>query len=189
MARYNYEGHDKLGQPVKGFVDAENEALAAQTIRQERGHYAREISLGEVRTLYEKPAVGGVILRNDGGTGEAAPPEGKEEYGETHEERNGQLVKEGDVEAPQTSSGESPRTRTEVLRAGLEGISEVLRQVQEWKAAYRTSAENKTPLPQGVPAVGGKTWDCYDKHFESIAEHLFKEVARQALATPSPPPR
>jgi hypothetical protein len=182
--RYNYEGHDKLGQPVKGFVDAENEAIAAQTIRQERGHYAREISLGEVRTLYENPAVGGVTLRDDDkGTAEAAEPHPEEK--ETSEER---LVKEGNVETPQTSSGD-PRTRTEVLRAGLEGISEVLRQVQEWKAAYRTSAENKTPLPQGVPAVGGKTWDCYDKHFESIAEHLFKEVARQALATPSPLPR
>jgi len=58
----------------------------------------------------------------------------------------------------------------------------VLRQLNEWKAAYRTSAENKAPLPPGVPEVGGKTWECYEKHFDAIAEHLFKQACVRAWA-------
>jgi len=65
MTTFNYEGHDKLGQPVTGSVDAESEARAAQVIRQERGHYAREISLGEVRTMYERPAIGAPVAKEE----------------------------------------------------------------------------------------------------------------------------
>jgi hypothetical protein len=158
MTKFNYEGHDKLGQPVTGFVEADSEAKAAQIIRQERGHYAREISTDDIKPIYERPAVGAVVQREP--EEETVPPDV--------------------VEQPPVAA--DPNLLQKTLKEDIEAISEVLRQLNEWKLAYRTSSEGKLPLPPGVPAVGGKTWECYEKHFDEIAKHLFKLAASRGFA-------
>jgi len=63
---FQYEGHTKLGQPVIGQVEADSEADAARVIREDRGHYARELKTTPVEARYEFPAVGGVSPLPDG---------------------------------------------------------------------------------------------------------------------------
>jgi hypothetical protein len=156
MTKFNYEGHDKLGQPVTGFVEADSEAKAAQIIRQERGHYAREISIDDVKPIYERPAVGAVIQR-------------EEEVAE-------ETIPEDVVQKPV-----NPNQWQKSLKEDIEAIADVFRQLNEWKLEYQMSSNNGNSLPPGVPAVGGKTWECYEKHFDAIAQHLFQQAAWRAV--------
>jgi hypothetical protein len=197
--KYYYEGHDKFGQIVHDSIEAESEEKAAQAIRNERKHYAREISPDPVKPKYEKPAIG---VMEEAATGEEAPKEAPEE---TPEE-----TPEPSVEAPEAKkpvcgkhgghhcrSQATPGEPGEALKRDLEGISVVMRQMSAWNKDYKRAAawldaakeaeergEEPPPgsgkLPPGVPRVGGKTWEFFESHLEDIGVELVKEAMRRA---------
>jgi hypothetical protein len=181
--KFNYEGHDKLGQIVRSSVEAETAEEAARIIRQDRGHYARDISTEEVNMRYEVPAIGGI----------APLPKSAEESeleAEGYELEEDGYELEAEVKEPSqpTFLPKSVRLRTD-LKADIESISIVLRQINEWKEAYRKASigqvASTTTLPDGIPHVGGKTWEYYDKHFDAITEHLFKQALWSAVESES----
>ena len=183
---FNYEGHDKLGQIVTGTVEAPSEEEAAKIIRADRGHYAREISTDEVKPKYDTPAVGGIAERPPAvEEADAAAEAAGETSGIFSTAAAARDTKTKDVKKEEEYSW------NKALGADVERISDVLRQMKAWKTAYQKSLSAKdtdgkviskgSSLPTGVPVVGGKTWECYDKHFDAITEHLFKKALERAM--------
>ena len=162
---FYYEGHDKLGQIVCGSVEAPTEEEAAQIIRKERGHYAREISPEDnIKKKYEIPAVGGVApLPKD-----AIDPIPLA------------VAKAASVHNNAIKSSTSTQSSDwkDVLQKEIESISEVSRQMMKWRTEYLKSQETEdaVPLPDDFPKVGGKTWQSYYSNLEPIIEHLFKQA-------------
>ena len=190
MATWNYEAHDKLGQPSVGSVEASSEMEAAEMLRKD-GLYAREISTDPVRQKYEHGATGG-----------EAGHRPKDE----HPIRElvatclssldaGRMDPPGPAKAPseiQVCVGFSgggdlaspPRATSSTglpgLARELEAISRVVAQMSEWEQAYR-SARPGERLPAGVPSVGGKTWDLWNSGREDYVAGLLATALRNGV--------
>jgi len=186
---FHYEAHDKLGQIVKGTVEADSEEDAAHIIREKRGHYAREISQEPVKGKYEYPAVGTIAPKPEAAKEQEEPeekatttPEENDPFYKIREEAFASLEKS--LENCRCGGKCSQkRSREDVLRGGLEGVSEVLRLMHTWLKVYNAAVEHDTDLPPGTPRLGGRTWSIFEAHLDELARDLIGEAMRRAASS------
>jgi hypothetical protein len=189
---FHYEGHTKLGQPVIGQVEADSEADAARVIREDRGHYARELKTTPVEAKYEVPAVGGVAPLPEGADmdsedSEESPTwESPSLYPETVTVPDVSVARAKPVTRPGEPSAsppcckppkrEMPAATDLTLRDNVEKGAEGLRQLLRWSEAARKGEKH-----DDMPVMGKKAWELFEASFRDIAVGVFREAVVRSI--------
>jgi hypothetical protein len=185
---------------VVGQVEADSEADAARIIREDKGHYARELKTTPVDAKYEVPAVGGVAPLPEGAgmdseEAEAAPTwESPSLYPETVTVPDVSVARAKPVTRPGEPAASPPCCKPpkrempaatdstlkdatdSTLRDNVEKGAEGLRQLLRWSEAARKGEKHAD-----MPAMGKKAWELFDASFRDIAVGVFREAVVRSI--------
>lgn len=198
---FHYEGHTKLGQPVVGQVEADSEADAARIIREDKGHYARELNTSPVEAKYEIPAVGGVAPLPEGAdidsVGVTWEAPGLAQTFDTHPgeketltvpdvppsvrdpkpiTRPGEPAAGPPCDKPPKREMPVVTARDNVLKDNVEKGAEGLRQLLRWSEVARKGEKH-----DDMPTMGKKAWELFDSSFRDIAVGVFREAVVRSI--------
>lgn len=173
MPTFRFEGHDRFAKPLKGHVEASDEADACAQLRAKH-IYAMKVELDgpeEMKTVlrHEEPSVGVKTATSAIFSKNPISPDSLELelFGNQGE---GNIKIDQPVIPPSRAVSSAPAEDWErLLRARLEAISLVLRKMNEWKKN-----------PDSGPIVGGKTWELFDSNLNQIAMKLITEAVEKA---------
>jgi hypothetical protein len=171
MPTFRFEGHDRFAKPMKGHVDASDEADACAQLRA-KNIYAMKVEEDgpeEMRTvLRHEPEIElGVPKKATASIFNKKPIiEPDQIETELFGERQPEMVL---PPAPADKTA-APADWENALKLRLESISMVLRRMNEWKKS-----------PETGPAIGGKTWELFDANLNELSKNLMSEAIKSAV--------
>jgi hypothetical protein len=174
MPTFRFEGHDRFAKPMRGHVDAKDEAEACAQLRA-KNIYAMKVELDgpeEMSTVlrHEPELELGVTKKATASIFTKKPSVEQDEIeSELFVDRQPEMVL---PTAPAASADKTaaPADWENALKLRLESISMVLRRMNEWKKS-----------PETGPAIGGKTWELFEANLNELSKNLMSEAIKSAV--------
>lgn len=180
MPNFHYEAHDSSGKGCLGQIEAKDDTEACEKLR-DSGLFVREISTEPIKNpRYVDDYESAFIEDPNSPVDVRKPPESKPESVKAEGKQSKNKPARDKAQVVKVTAKEDSKKWESMLYDDLESISKVLSLMERWKAACKKTKKGES-LPDGVPAVGGKTWELYEKHQEEIIAKLFNTVITSAV--------